>query len=139
MQTNNNNTVNSNTANTANTVNGAQQPMPNALGQFALYAQQQAQKAQQQAQRVANAVYVLVKPSKATLHRTATGNNTQAQTNANYASAILLQVYPLIAQSGLTQAQQTQVQQHMLQSIYTLQNAANTPVAKQAVQQVLGK
>ena len=113
-------------------------PTPsNISGQMALYAQSVAQKAQAQATRLANATYLLVRPSKANLARQAKGNNTQAQTNANYASAIMLQVYPLIAQSGLTQAQQQQVQQHMLHSIYTLQNAANIPATKQAVQQDL--
>lgn len=117
----------------------SQPAMPNALGQLALYAQKQAQQAQVQAQRLANATYVLLHPSKANLQRAAKGNNTQAQTNANYASAILLQVYPLVAQSGLSAQQQAQVQQHMLQTIHTLQIAANVPTGKQAVQQVLPK
>src|SRR4249920_2720910 len=112
-------------------------PMPNALGQMAMYAQAQAQKAQVQAQRLANATYLLIHPSKANITRQAKGNNTQAQTNANLAAALLLQLYPLTQQSGLTQAQQAQVSHALLQSIYTLQNAANIAPSKQAVKQVL--
>lgn len=135
-------TVNSNNSQPVSNAQQAPAPQPlasNALGQFANYAKAQAQKAQAQAQRLANATYVLVKPSKANLQRQAKGNNTQAQTNANYASAIMLQVYPLIAGAGLNAQQTAQVQQHMLHSIYLLQIAANTPQAKQAVQQVLPK
>jgi len=102
-------------------------------GAYANYAKAQQAKAQAQAQRLANATYTLVKPSNANLKRAATGNNTQAQTNANYASAILLQLYPLTLQSGLTPQAQAQLTQHLLQAIYTLQNAASVPTNKQAV------
>jgi len=108
----------------------------NALGQFANYAKAQAQKAQVQAQRLANATYVLVKPSKANISRQKAGV-TQAQqnaVNANLAATLVLQLYPLVAQSGLTPAQATQVHQHLLQSVYTLQGAAGIPHNKQAVQ-----
>lgn len=111
----------------------------NALGHFALYAQAQAQKAQQQAARLANATYVLIKPSKANVTRNKAGV-TQAQqqaVNANLAATLVLQLYPLVAQSGLTAQQQAQVSQHLLQSVYTLQQAANIAPTKQAVQIVL--
>lgn len=124
--------------------------MPNTQGHLAMYAQAQAQKAQQaqakaqaqaqaQAQRLANATYVLVKPSKANITRTKQNATPaqQAQTNANLAATLILQLQPLVAQSGLTPAQQTQVAHALLQSIYTLQIAANIAPSKQAVQQVL--
>jgi len=108
----------------------------NALGQFAHYAQAQAQKAQAQAQRLANATYVLVKPSKANITRNKQGVTAQqqAQVNANLAATLVLQLYPLVAQSGLTPAQQAQVQQHLLQSVYTLQQVTTLPASKYAVQ-----
>jgi hypothetical protein len=109
------------------------------LGQFAGYAQAQAQKAAQQAARLAAATYTLVKPSKANISRNKPGI-TQAQqnvVNANLAATLILQLYPLVAQSGLTPAQQAQVSQHLLQSVYTLQQAAQIAPAKQAVQLVL--
>jgi hypothetical protein len=132
MQNATNNTVNATATANVNTP-----ALPNALGQFALYAQKQASLAAQNAQRLANATYTLLKPSNANLHRTPAKGNTQAQTNANYAAAILLQVYPLVASSGLTPAQTTQVQQNLLASIYNLQGVANLPASKIAVAQVL--
>lgn len=138
MQTVNSNAQQAPASQPAQTASQPAQPLAsNALGQFALYSQAQAQKAQAQAQRLANAVYVLIKPSKANLQRQAKGNNTQAQTNANYAAAIMLQVYPLLASSGLNAQQLQASQQAMLKTIYTLQIAANTPASKQAVQQQL--
>jgi hypothetical protein len=137
MQTQNTNPTPANVATPTQTP--ATPAMGGALGQMALYAKAQAQKAAQQAQRLANATYTLVRPSNANLNRTPAGGKTQAQTNAQYAAAILLQVYPLIANSGLTPAQQTQVQHNLLQSIYILQGAANLPTNKQAVQMHLGQ
>lgn len=125
--------------NAQNTPNKTQAPMPNALGQMAQFAQAQAQKAQAQAQRLANATYTLIAPTKANLTRIKPGVSQaqQAQINANFAATLVLQLYPLVQQSGLTQAQQTQVQQALLQSVYTLQNAANLAPNKKAVKQVL--
>jgi hypothetical protein len=119
---------------TAQTQTVAAPAMPNALGQMARFAQTQAAAAAAQAARLAAATYVLVRPSKANLSRPATGGKTQAATNANYAAAVMLQVYPLIAASGLTPAQQAATQQQLLNAIYTLQVAAAIPTAKQAVQ-----
>lgn len=124
--------------------------MPNTQGHLAMYAQAQAQKAQAQqakaqaqaqaqALRLANATYVLVKPSKANITRTKQNATPQqqAQTNANLAATLILQLQPLVAQSGLTPTQQAQVTHALLQSVYTLQNAASIAPSKQAVQQVL--
>jgi thiamine monophosphate synthase len=99
----------------------------------------QAKLAAQQAQQLANATYVLIKPSKANITRVKVGVSPaqQAQINANLAATLVLQLYPLVAQSGLTPQQAQQVSQALLKSVYVLQGAANLPQSKLAVQQIL--
>jgi hypothetical protein len=132
MQHSNKNTTT--TATTATTVTTAVNNT--AYGAFANYAKAQQQKQVAQQQRLANATYVLVKPSKANITRQKQGV-TQAQqnaVNANLAATLVLQLYPLVAQSGLTPQQQTQVQQQLLQAVYVLQQHTTLPTTKYAVQ-----
>jgi len=117
-----------------------QSPAANtAYGPFANFAKAQAQKAAAQAARLAAATYTLVRPGNAHISRNKPGATQaqQAAVNANLAARLVLQLYPLVAQSGLTPAQAAQVSQHLLQSVYTLQQAAHIAPAKQAVQLVL--
>jgi len=126
---------------------------PNVVSQMAQYkaiqqAKQakQARLAQQQAQALANATYVLVKPSNANIASQAqarvkphyTAQQVQ-QVHANLAATLVLQLYPLVAQSGLAPAQQNMVQQALLKATYALQGAASIAPAQQAVQQILGQ